>query len=108
MKSVLSMLNLKYSVEVEGGFFFSFLEANHASVVLQAEEYERRARDILLCMFKTVELAQPVFEQLKKTNYESFNEFERGRYDKAAAHHQELIEQRLDIPRYRKRTGMFA
>ena len=59
VKSVLSMLNLKHSVQMEGGFFFSFLEANHASVALQAEEYERRAQDIVRCVLNTLALAQP-------------------------------------------------
>lgn len=108
VKAVLSMLNLKHSVEVEGGFFFSFLEANRASVALQAEEYGRRARDIIRCVLDTLELASRAFEGLRKANYDAFNEFERGRYDKAAAHHEHLIEQRPELPGYRKRTGLFV
>lgn len=108
VKAVLSMLNLKHSVEVEGGFFSSFLEANHASVALQAEEYERRARDIIRCMLNTLELAHAAFEGLKQANYDTFSEFERERYDKATAHHTTLIEQRPELPKYRKRTGLFV
>lgn len=108
MKSVLSMLSLKHTVEAEGGFFFSFLEANRASVALQAEEYERRARDIICCVLKTLELASAAFESLKKANYEAFSELERGRYDKAAVHHQGLIEQRPELPHYKKSTGLLA
>jgi hypothetical protein len=108
MKSVLSMLSLKHTVEVEGGFFFSFLEANHASVALQAEEHERRARDIICCVLNTLELASAAFEGLKKANYDAFSESECERYEKAAAHHRELIEQRLELPQYKKRSGVFA
>lgn len=108
VKAVLSMLNLKHSVEVEGGFFFSFLEANHASVALQAEEYERRARDIIRCVLNTLKLAHDAFDRLKQANQEQFTDIERERYAKAAGHHRQLIEQRLDIPAYRQRTGRFA
>ena len=108
VKAVLSMLNLKYSVEAADGFFFSFLEANHASVALQAEEYERRARDIARCMLNTLKLANTAFEGLKQANQDAFSESERGRYDKAAAHHKKLIEQHPDLPQYKKRNGLFA
>ncbi|MEN8254260.1 MAG: hypothetical protein ABFR33_02210 [Verrucomicrobiota bacterium] len=107
VKAVLSMLNLKHSVEAADGFFFSFLEANHASVALQAEEYERRARDIARCMLNTLELANAAFEGLKQANHDAFSEFERGRYEKAAAHHKKLIEQHPDLPKYKKRKGLF-
>lgn len=108
VKAVLSMLNLKHSVEAADGFFLSFLETNHASVALQAEEYERRARDIAHCMLNTLELAKDAFEGLKKANHAVFSEVERGRYDKAAAHHKKLIEQRPDVPQYQKRAGRFS
>jgi len=108
VKAVLSMLNLKHSVEAKDSFFFSFLEVNHASVALQAEEYERRARDIIRCMLNTLELANVAFEGLKQSNRDAFNDFERERYDKAAMHHKELIEQRPALPKYQKRTGLFA
>ncbi len=108
VKAVLSMLNLKHSVEANDGFFFSFLEVNHASVALQAEEYERRARDIIRCMLKTLEIAGVAFEQLKQANCEAFNDFERERYDKAAAHYKERIEKDPELPQYKKRTGLFA
>lgn len=108
IKAVLSMLSLKHTVEAEGGFFFSFLEANSASVALLAEEYERRARDIICCVLNTLDLASAAFESLKKANYEALSELERDRYDKAAAHHQDLIEQRPELPQYKKRTGLLA
>ena len=108
VKAVLSMLNLKRSVEVEGGFFFSFLETNHASAALQTEEYERRARDIIRCVLKTLELADGAFENLKRLNHEQFTEPERERYAKAAEHHRNLIEQRPDIPDYRSRAGRYV
>jgi len=108
VKAVLSMLNLKHSVEAAGGFFFSFLEVNHASVALQAEEYERRARDIIRCMLNTLELANVAFEGLKQANRDAFTDLERERYEKATTHHKKLIEQRPDLPKYKKREGLFA
>ena len=108
VKSILSMLNLKHSVEKEGGFFSSFLEANHASVALQAEEYERRARDILRCLLSTLALAGPAFENFRKANDEAFTEDERGRYRKAEDHHRALIEEAAELPEYRKRLGIFS
>ncbi|MCK4563466.1 MAG: hypothetical protein KAU94_02190 [Verrucomicrobia bacterium] len=108
VKAVLSMLNLKHSVEANDSFFFSFLEVNHASVALQAEEYERRARDIICCMLNTLEIAGAAFEQLKQVNREAFNGFERERYDKSTAHYKAQIETHPDLLRYKKRTGLFA
>lgn len=107
VKSILSMLNLKRSVETEGGFFFSFLEANHASVALQAEEYTRRARDILRCVQNTLELAGSAYDTLKQTNLSALTEFERERYDRAADHHRGRFGQALELPEYRKRSGRY-
>jgi tetratricopeptide (TPR) repeat protein len=108
VKAVLSMLNLKHSVEAKDGFFFSFLEVNHASVSLQAEEYERRARDIIRCMLNTLDIASSAFHELQQSNLDAFTELERERYDKAMAHYKGLIEQHPDLPKYEKRTGLFA
>ena len=108
VKAVLSMLNLKHSVEAKDSFFFSFLEVNQASVALQAEEYERRAHDIIRCMLNTLKIAGVAFEQLKQANREAFTEFECERYDKAAAHYEERIEKHPDLPQYKRRTGLFA
>ncbi len=108
VKAILSMLNLKLSVEASDSFFSSFLEVNYASVSLQAEEYERRARDIIRCMLNTLKIAGVAFEQLKQANREAFTDFECERYDKAAAHYKERIEKRPDLPQYKRRTGLFA
>lgn len=108
VKAVLSMLNLKDSVEAKDGFFFSFLEINQASVALQAEEYERRARDILRCMLKTLEISNVAFEELKRVNYEDFTTYEREQYDKATTHYKGLINIRMELPRYKKRTRLFS
>lgn len=108
VKAVLSMLNLKHSVEANDSFFSSFLEVNHASVALQAEEYERRARDVVRCMLNTLKIAGAAFEQLKQANREAFTDVERERYDKAAAHYNEQIEKHPNLPQYKRHTGLFA
>jgi hypothetical protein len=108
VKAVLSMLNLKYSVEAKDGFFFAFLEVNHASVSIQAEEYERRARDIIRCMLNTLDLASSAFSELRQCNLDAFSALERERYDKAMTHYKGWIEQHPDLPKYEKRTGLFA
>ena len=108
VKAVLSMLNLKHSIEANDSFFFSFLEVNQASVALQAEEYERRARDIIRSIHSTLKLAADAYERLSEADYEAFNDFERDRYDKAMAYHKERIKQHPDLPQYKKREGLFA
>jgi len=108
VKAVLSMLNLKHSVEEKDSFFFSFLEVNHASVALQAEEYERRARDIIRSMQATLELASDAYEGLRQADFNALSDSERERYNKAATHHRELIEKRPELPEYKKHDGLFA
>jgi hypothetical protein len=108
VKAVLSMLNLKHTVEDAEGFFLSFLEVNYASVALQAEEYERRVRDIVRSIHNTLDLASGAYEELKQANLEAFSGEERERYEKAVAHQQGLIKKMPEAPRYEKRTGLFA
>jgi hypothetical protein len=96
VKTVLSMLDLKHSVEVEDGFFFSFLHANYASVSLLAEEYERRASDILRCMRTTLDLASEAFAELKQANQNAFSTAESERYRKARAHSEGALEKNPD------------
>jgi len=108
VKAVLSMLNLKHSVEAKDGFFFSFLEVNRASVLLQAEEYERRARDVICCLLNTLDLASEAYEGLKAANLNAFTVTERERYDKAAAHYSKLVNDTPKLPEYKKRTGIFG
>ncbi len=108
VKAILSMLNLKHSVEAQDGFFFAFLDVNRASVALQAEEYERRARDIVFCLLNTLDLASEAYVELRRSDRNALEPAERERYDKAAEHHRRLLEQkRPELPQYRKRTGMF-
>jgi hypothetical protein len=107
VNAALSMLNLKQSVEAEDGFFFSFLEINHASVALQAEEYERRARDIIRSMHSTLALANQSYNELKEANREAFSEFERTRYDKAAAHGKEHGDARKGDAHYKRKSKLF-
>lgn len=91
VKAVLSMLNQKLSVENAEGFFFSFLGVNHASVVLQAEEYERRAKDIINCIHNTCELSKEPYEQLKASYKQSSTLHEQARYQTAREHFQQLV-----------------
>ena len=107
VKAILSMLNLKHSVEAKDGFFFAFLDVNRASVALQAEEYERRARDIVCCLLNTLDIAEEAYAKLKQNDRDALGDAERIRYDKAADHHRELIGERPELPQYRKRTGLF-
>ncbi len=86
VKAVLSILNLKQSVEAEGGFFFSFLGGNHATVALQAEEYLRRARDFDRTIHNTLTLAKEPFQQLKEANAAALGKEELVRYNKARDH----------------------
>ncbi len=86
VKAVLSLLNLKNMVENSKGSFFSFLGANQASVALQAEEYQRRASDIVRSIHNTLQLAEEPFEQLKVDNAASATDEELDRYTRAREH----------------------
>ena len=91
VKAVLSMMNLKETVESSEGSFFSFLGANQASVALQAEEYQRRANDIIRSLHNTLRLAEDPFSLLKVENSTACSEEERSRYSKAREHFTLLV-----------------
>jgi hypothetical protein len=93
VKAMLSMINLKGMVERAQGSSFSFLGVNEASAGLQAEEYQRRANDIVRSMQNTLKLAEEPFEKLKTENRASFSEAETLRYEKARGHFETLQEQ---------------
>jgi hypothetical protein len=92
VRAVLSMISLKQTVESSEGSFFSFLGANQASVALQAEEYQRRANDIIRSLHNTLKLAEEPFDQLKVDNAEAFTVEECERYAKAREHFMQLIQ----------------
>lgn len=93
VKAVLSMLNLREMTESSSGSFFSFLGANQASLALQAEEYQRRANDIIRSLHNTLRLAEDPFELLKIENADASTAEERERYMKAREHFTLLIEE---------------
>ncbi len=93
VKAVLSMLNLQALVNDSTDSFFSFLGANQASLALQAEEYQRRANDIIRSMHNTLKLAEDPFELLKIENAASSTAVERERYSKAREHFTKLVEE---------------
>lgn len=90
VKAALSMLNLKRMVESDTSFI-AFLGANQASVALQAEEYQRRASDIVRSINNTLKLAGEPFEQLKVENSAAATDEEHERYDKARRHFAQLV-----------------
>jgi hypothetical protein len=90
VKSVLSMINLKGMIENSQGSSYSFLGVNQASAALQAEEYQRRANDVVRSMQNTVRLAQEPFENLKAENRETATHEENLRYKRARDHHLQL------------------
>ena len=92
VRAVLSMISLKQTVESSEGSFFSFLGANQASVALQAEEYQRRANDIIRSLHNTLKLAAEPFERLKVDNAEACTAEECERYGKAREHFMQLIQ----------------
>ena len=110
VKAVLSMINLKGMVEGAKGSSFGFLGVNEASAGLQAEEYQRRANDIIRSMQNTLRLAEEPFEKLKTENRASYSEEEAQRYDKARGHFEQLAEQgafRKGVSRVRKFMRFF-
>lgn len=91
VKAIISMLNLKRMVEDSESSIFVFLGANKASVALQAEEYQRRASDIVRSIHNTLRLAEEPFGQLKKENAAMVEEEELERYRKAREHFIQLV-----------------
>jgi hypothetical protein len=107
VKAVLSMMTLKHSVEGDSSFL-TFLGSNQASVALQAEEYQRRANDIVRSIHNTLKMAEEPFEQLKMDNAASSTDEEQVRYDKARGHFAQLVKdgrhRYMIAPGKRKRT----
>lgn len=93
VKAVLSMLNLRAMTAGSSDSFFSFLGANQASLALQAEEYQRRANDIIRSLHNTLRMAEDPFELLKIENADACTPAERERYAKAREHFSRLIEE---------------
>ncbi|QBG48500.1 hypothetical protein EGM51_14230 [Verrucomicrobia bacterium S94] len=93
VKAVLSMLNLRTMTANSSDSFFGFLGANQASLALQAEEYQRRANDIIRSLHNTLRMAEDPFELLKIENADAFTPEERERYAKARKHFTRLIEE---------------
>lgn len=110
VKAVLSMMNLKQTVESSEGSFFSFLGANQASVALQAEEYQRRANDIIRALHNTLRLAEDPFDLLKEENLKAGSEEESSRYGKARKHFSHLVKEgrhRYKIAKNARKTAHF-
>jgi hypothetical protein len=97
VKAVLSMINLRGMVEGAQNSSFSFLGVNQASAGLQAEEYHRRACDIVRSMQNTLNLAQEPFENLKAKNREAATDEENARYHKARDHFWELVSKTSEV-----------
>lgn len=93
VKAVLSMMKLKETVESSEGSFISFLGANQASVALQAEEYQRRANDIIRSLHNTLKLAEDPFKLLKVENFDSSTDEEQQRYSTARKHFDQLVQE---------------
>ncbi len=94
VKAVLSMLNLKAGVERGDSDAFGFLGDNHASVALQAEEYQRRANDIVRSILSTLGMAEEPYTRLLEWNAgEAAAAGETERYNKARRHFARLIEE---------------
>lgn len=91
VKAVLSMINLKGMVEDARDSSFGFLGVNEASAGLQAEEYQRRANDILRSIQSTLNLAEVPFSELKQENRAASTEDENMRYEKARDHFMALV-----------------
>jgi len=94
VKAVLSMINLKGMVEKSQGSSFGFLGVNQASAGLQAEEYHRRANDIVRSMQNTLSLASEPFENLKQENRKTASAEDNQRYEKALGHFERLAEEK--------------
>ena len=66
---------------------------------MQAEEYQRRANDIVRSIQNTLKLAQEPFEKLKEDNRQAASTEENERYDKARAHFTKLVKEKPILQR---------
>ena len=89
VKAILSMLDLRKMILEDQSF--SFLGSNQATIGLQAEEYQRRAVELVRALLSTLALAEDSFESLKQKNTSSLDEGGRERYSRAQAHVAELM-----------------
>ena len=90
VKAILSMLDLRKLILKDRSF--SFLGSNQATIGLQAEEYQRRAIELVWALLSTLALAEDSFASLKQENAASLDEGGRKRYSRAQAHVAELME----------------
>ena len=90
VKAILSMLDLRKLILKDRSF--SFLGSNQATIGLQAEEYRRRAIELVRALLSTLALAEGSYESLKQENAASLDESGRKRYGRAQGHVRELME----------------
>ena len=89
LKAVLSTLELRDLVVKNSSF--EFLGKNYAAAELYANEYQRRAKDILNSVMATLNLADETFGHLKKLNNQSLDDEEKSRYKKTHKHVERLM-----------------
>ena len=89
LKAVLSTLELRDLVVKNSSF--EFLGKNYAAAELYANEYQRRAKDILNSVMATLNLADETFSHLKKINNQSLDDEEKARYKKTYKHVERLM-----------------
>ena len=89
LKAVLATLELRDLVVNNSSF--EFLGKNYAAAELYANEYQRRAKDILNSVMATLNLADETFQHLKQLNNQSLNEEEKTRYEKTYKHVEKLM-----------------
>jgi hypothetical protein len=90
VKAILSMLDLRKLILKDRSF--SFLGSNQATIGLQAEEYRRRAIELVRALLSTLALAEGSYESLKQENAASLDESGRKRYGRAQGYVRELME----------------
>ena len=89
LKAVLSTLELRDLVVKNSSF--EFLGKNYAAAELYANEYQRRAKDILNSVMATLNLADETFGHLKNLNNLSLDDEEKARYKKTYKHVERLM-----------------
>ena len=89
LKAVLATLELRDVVVNNSSF--EFLGKKYAAAELYANEYQRRAKDILNSVMATLNLADETFQHLKQLHNQSLNEEEKARYEKTYKHVEKLM-----------------
>lgn len=100
-ESAIAMLQHQIELEKEEGFLCQFLAASQEETLLPAQQYRRRAEDILQGMWHLVRRSQATYSKLSRLNREGLPIQEQDRYQRAYKSFQDEALTRFPNPVFR-------